>query len=34
MAEIPQLNWGMGLDTTGLEGGRGSRNFRWSGEMR
>ena len=33
-AESPRLNRGTGIDTTGLEGGRGSRNSRWSGEMR
>jgi len=32
VAESPRLNRGRGADTTGLEGGRGTWNFRWSGK--
>ena len=34
IAESPRLNRGRGGDTAGLAGGRGTWNFRWSGEMR
>ena len=34
IVESSRLNRGSGGDTAGLEGGRGTWNFRWSGEMR